>query len=70
MLLLWGTADVVLLPRQGRRFERLIPGSELRYLRGIGHVPMSDDPELLAGAIEEFAGRAKPSRARRAAAPA
>lgn len=70
VLLLWGTADVVLLPRQGRRFERLIPGSELRYLRGIGHVPMSDDPELLAGAIAEFAGRARPLPARRAAAPA
>src|SRR4051812_6192277 len=41
VLLLWGTLDVVLLPPQGRRFERLIPGAELRYIRGIGHVPMS-----------------------------
>jgi pimeloyl-ACP methyl ester carboxylesterase len=47
--------DVILLPRQGRRFERLIPGSELRYIRGIGHVPMSDAPEELADAIAEFA---------------
>jgi pimeloyl-ACP methyl ester carboxylesterase len=38
------------LPGQGRRFERLIPGAELRYLKGLGHVPMSDDPRLLAGA--------------------
>jgi pimeloyl-ACP methyl ester carboxylesterase len=57
VLLLWGTKDVILLPRQGRRFERLIPGAELRYLNGLGHVPMSDDPELLAGAIIDFAGR-------------
>ena len=55
VLILWGTLDVVLIPRQGRRFERLIPGAELRYIRGIGHVPMSDAPELLAEAIEEFA---------------
>jgi pimeloyl-ACP methyl ester carboxylesterase len=55
VLILWGTMDVILLPRQGRRFERLIPGSELRYIRGIGHVPMSDAPEELADAIAEFA---------------
>ena len=55
VLILWGTLDVILLPRQGRRFERLIPGAELRYISGIGHVPMSDAPELLADAITEFA---------------
>jgi pimeloyl-ACP methyl ester carboxylesterase len=62
VLILWGTRDVVLLPRQGRRFERLIPGAELRYLKGLGHVPMSDDPQLLAGLIRQ---RCEP----RAAAP-
>jgi pimeloyl-ACP methyl ester carboxylesterase len=71
VLILWGTMDVVLIPRQGRRFERLIPGAELRYVRGIGHVPMSDAPEQLADAITEFAlERARQSRAPRAAAPA
>lgn len=55
VLLLWGTLDVILLPRQGRRFERLIPGAELRYLKRIGHTPMSDAPEELAEAIGEFA---------------
>jgi pimeloyl-ACP methyl ester carboxylesterase len=51
-----------------RRFERLIPNCELRYLKGLGHTPMSDDPELLAEAIADFAARS--SRAPRAAAPA
>jgi pimeloyl-ACP methyl ester carboxylesterase len=55
VLILWGTLDVILLPRQGRRFERLIPGAELRYIRGLGHVPMSDAPEELARAIAGFA---------------
>ena len=59
----------MLLPRQGRRFERLIPGAELRYIRGIGHTPMSDAPEELTEAITEFAssGRQLPRscRARR-----
>jgi pimeloyl-ACP methyl ester carboxylesterase len=63
VLVLWGTRDVVLPPRQGRRFQRLIPGAELRYLKGLGHVPMSDDPHLLAGLISRQCGR-------RAAAPA
>jgi pimeloyl-ACP methyl ester carboxylesterase len=61
--ILWGTRDLLLLPRQGRRFERLIPNCELRYLNGLGHTPMSDDPELLAGEIRR-------SRAPRAEAPA
>jgi len=55
VLLLWGKEDVILLPRQGRRFERLIPGAELRYISGAGHVPMTDVPDLLADAIAEFA---------------
>jgi pimeloyl-ACP methyl ester carboxylesterase len=63
--ILWGTRDLLLLPRQAERFERAIPGSELRYLKGLGHLPMSDDPELLAELIV-----ATTSRAPRAEAPA
>ena len=62
--ILWGTRDLLLLPRQGRRFERLIPNAELRYLEGLGHTPISDDPELLAELV------ARSSRAPRAEAPA
>jgi pimeloyl-ACP methyl ester carboxylesterase len=69
VLVLWGTRDVILLPRQGHRFERLIPNCELRYVKGLGHVPLSDDPELLAGAIADFA-LATPWTAPRAVAPA
>jgi len=62
--ILWGTRDLLLLPRQAKRFERLIPNAELRYLEGLGHTPMSDDPELLAALV------ATTSRAPRAEAPA
>ena len=69
VLVLWGKLDVILLPRQGRRFERLIPGAELRYLSGAGHVPMTDVPELLTEAITEFAlGRRDVSQDRDAVA--
>jgi pimeloyl-ACP methyl ester carboxylesterase len=63
VLILWGNLDVILLPRQGRRFERLIPGAELRYIRGAGHVPMTDVPELLSEAITEFALERRPQPA-------
>jgi pimeloyl-ACP methyl ester carboxylesterase len=59
VLLVWGTRDLILLPRQARRFERLIPNAELRYLKGHGHVPMSDDRELLAEAIADCAARTR-----------
>jgi pimeloyl-ACP methyl ester carboxylesterase len=68
VLVLWGSRDVVLLPRQGRRFERLIPNCELRYLKGLGHVPMSDDPQLLAAAITDFARAHRESEERVSAA--
>jgi pimeloyl-ACP methyl ester carboxylesterase len=68
VLVLWGSRDTLLIPRQGRRFERLIPNCELRYVKGLGHTPMSDDPQLLAEVIAGFATTT--SRAPRAEAPA
>lgn len=50
----WGERDRLLLPRQGPRCVRLIPGAELRPLPGLGHIPMSDDPELVDRTIAEL----------------
>jgi pimeloyl-ACP methyl ester carboxylesterase len=44
----WGAKDRLLLPRQARRAERLIPGARLVTLTGCGHVPTYDDPEQVA----------------------
>ncbi|MGP3998906.1 alpha/beta fold hydrolase [Streptomyces sp. 8N706] len=44
----WGTRDRVLVGRQGIRAKYAIPGARLVRLRGCGHVPMSDDPALVA----------------------
>jgi pimeloyl-ACP methyl ester carboxylesterase len=68
----WGTKDRLLLPRQGPRFVRVIPRAELRPLPGLGHVPMSDDADLVASTIADFAaaadnGSARPVRVPRAA---
>ncbi len=47
----WGTKDRILLQGQARRARRLIPEAEWVDLPGLGHVPMSDDPELVARTI-------------------
>lgn len=47
----WGTQDRVLLRRQGIRAKRTIPNARLVRLPGCGHVPMNDDPELVARVI-------------------
>jgi len=52
--ILWGTRDHLLLPRQGPRFVRRIPHAELVPMKGLGHVPMTDDPDVVARGILEF----------------
>lgn len=55
--IVWGARDTLLLPRQADRFVREIPNSELVRLPGLGHVPMSDDPNAVADAILDFTAR-------------
>ena len=47
----WGTRDVLLVRRQGIRAKRTIPKARLIRLPGCGHVPMNDDPALVARVI-------------------
>lgn len=47
----WGAKDRLLLRRQGIRAKRTIPGARLVGLPGCGHVPMNDDPALVARVI-------------------
>jgi pimeloyl-ACP methyl ester carboxylesterase len=46
-LFLQGTCDP-LIPQQVARYLVLIPGAQLRWLPGSHHVPISDDPGLVA----------------------
>ena len=57
VLIGWGTRDALLLPRQGPRCARAIPGAELRLLPGCGHVPMWDDAGLVASTILDLTVR-------------
>ncbi|MFV0137306.1 alpha/beta fold hydrolase [Streptomyces sp. HMX87] len=47
----WGSRDRLLAPRQGVRAKRAIPRARLVRLPGCGHVPMNDDPALVARVV-------------------
>ncbi|MFG2599038.1 alpha/beta fold hydrolase [Streptomyces sp. NPDC048462] len=47
----WGSGDRLLLRRQGIRAKHTVPGARLVRLPGCGHVPMNDDPALVARVI-------------------
>jgi pimeloyl-ACP methyl ester carboxylesterase len=47
----FGTRDRVLLKRQSRHLNQLPEQASLVELPGVGHVPMSDDPEAVASVI-------------------
>jgi pimeloyl-ACP methyl ester carboxylesterase len=47
----WGTKDRLLLPSQARVAQRQLPHARHLPLPGCGHVPMTDDPALVAQAL-------------------
>nr|QRD81012.1 lipolytic protein [uncultured bacterium] len=49
----WGTRDRILFYRQAKRAQQLLPTARHVALPGCGHVPMYDDPELVARVILE-----------------
>jgi pimeloyl-ACP methyl ester carboxylesterase len=59
VMLVWGTRDRILPPkRYSDRLRRMLPDAEWVELKGLGHMPMSDDPELVTRTISEFVARA------------
>jgi pimeloyl-ACP methyl ester carboxylesterase len=44
----WGAKDWLLPPRQARRAKQRLPQAKFVALPGCGHVPMTDDPGLVA----------------------
>jgi pimeloyl-ACP methyl ester carboxylesterase len=70
VLIAWGEHDRILPERTcAVRFRRDLPDAEWRVLPGVGHVPMYDDPGLVARTILDFAAAAEAARGA-AAAPA
>jgi pimeloyl-ACP methyl ester carboxylesterase len=54
----WAEHDKVLLPYQAKRARRILPQAQHLWLDHCGHVPMSDDPKLVAQIIAAGARRA------------
>jgi pimeloyl-ACP methyl ester carboxylesterase len=59
----WGSKDRLLLPSQARVAGRQLPQARFRSLPGCGHVPMTDDPALVAEVLLE--GSTQPATAER-----
>ena len=62
-LLLQGTADS-LVSGQSPRFLAVVPHAKLRWLPGLSHVPISDDPALVGRLIRQFVDDAERGRRR------
>ncbi len=59
-LILWGAEDGVIPLAHGRRYQALIPGSELVVIPECGHAVLREQPEHGARAIIEFIERRAP----------
>jgi pimeloyl-ACP methyl ester carboxylesterase len=59
VLIAWGTSDRLLpMRRYSQRLRDMIPTARWLELPKLGHVPMGDDPDLVAATIVDFAARA------------
>ena len=68
VLIMQGTADP-LISMQSPRFLAFIPHAQFRWLHGLSHVPISDDPELVAGLMLDFLSTTADDRVRRESLP-
>jgi pimeloyl-ACP methyl ester carboxylesterase len=69
VLIMQGTADP-LISMQSPRFLAFIPHAQFRWLHGLSHVPISDDPELVAGLMLDFLNATADGRVQQDSLPA
>lgn len=53
-LVIWGDNDRVIHPSCADTFKQLVPHAQIRYLDGIGHMPMVEAPRLTARLLHRF----------------
>jgi pimeloyl-ACP methyl ester carboxylesterase len=56
-MVVWGDDDDVVDREYGRTYARAISGAELRLLRGVGHSPQMEAPELLLDTVWPFVAK-------------
>ena len=56
MTVAWAARDLVLPPWQAEVARRLLPFAEHITMRGVGHVPMTDNPDFVATVLLRGSG--------------
>ena len=62
-LLIWGLNDTITPPMVAHDFNRLIAGSELRFIDKCSHAPMMEHPEQFNVYMDEFLSQFQPASA-------
>ena len=57
MLILWGEQDRLTPAAEAQALQRALPGSELRLLPGLGHLPQQEDPAATLAALQPWLAR-------------
>lgn len=58
-LLIWGLNDTITPPMVAHEFNRLIPGSTLRFIDKCCHAPMMEHPEKFNSILKDFLHKTK-----------
>lgn len=53
-LILWGAADIIIPPENGRKMAAAIPNAKLVYYDGVGHVAQEEAPEETITDVKAF----------------
>ncbi|WP_328918159.1 alpha/beta hydrolase [Streptomyces jietaisiensis] len=65
VLVAWGESDRVVDADYGRAYAEAVPGAEFRLLKGTGHMPQIETPEMLLPVVRDFAEAHAEVQARR-----
>jgi len=53
-LIIWGDKDQLIPVDNAYQFNKLIRNSELAIMKGIGHVPMEEEPGIFVNKVSQF----------------
>jgi pimeloyl-ACP methyl ester carboxylesterase len=60
-LIVWGDRDPIIPLEHGEAANRLMPGSRLEVMEGVGHFPQREDPVRLATLLTDFMRKTHPA---------
>ena len=54
VVIVHGDADALIPVERGREMKETVPGADYVELSGVGHMPMMENPQAVAGALKSF----------------